>query len=93
MNVPKRHVFGDKQRIQQICMNLLSNAVKFTQDGKITVSTWFKDPRVKNRSSTSVDANAMDPDKMGKLYVKVSDTGVGIPKADLCRLFRDFQTL
>lgn len=30
VNVDKRFMFGDKQRIQQICMNLLSNAVKFT---------------------------------------------------------------
>jgi hypothetical protein len=29
---------------------------------------------------SNADSTAIIPDKMGQLYVKVSDTGVGIPK-------------
>jgi signal transduction histidine kinase len=57
VKVPKWHIIGDKQRIQQVCMNLLSNAVKFTMDGKITITAWIKEPRVKHVSATS-SANA-----------------------------------
>jgi len=46
-------------------MNLLSNAVKFTQDGKIIISCWFKEPRVKHRSFLAVETNQFDPDKLG----------------------------
>jgi signal transduction histidine kinase len=30
---------------------------------------------------------------MGKLFISVSDTGVGIPKAEISKLLRDFVTL
>ena len=30
---------------------------------------------------------------MGKLFISVSDTGVGIPNAEISKLFRDFVTL
>lgn len=34
-----------------------------------------------------------DPDRLAQLYVRLRDTGVGIPKSDQSKLFRDFVTL
>jgi len=48
LNIPKLSIYGDKQRIQQLLMNLLTNAVKFTQSGKIYVTAWIKEPRVRH---------------------------------------------
>lgn len=73
-------------------MNLLSNAVKFTQDGTIVVNAWIKEPRVRHRPAVQID-NEIDLDRMGRLYVSVKDTGTGIPKEEIPKLFRDFCTL
>ncbi len=65
---------GDVTRVRQILLNLLSNAVKFTPSGEIVL-----------RASSQPAAN-------GKRTVEivVRDTGIGIPKERLDRLFESF---
>ena len=96
IDLPKKFIFADKQRIQQCLINLLSNSVKFTQEGTISVKAWLKEPKLKHMpmvtNDYAVDQKA-DPDRMGRFYISVSDTGVGIPKEEQGKVFTDFGTL
>lgn len=65
---------GDIVRIQQILVNLINNAIKFTEKGEILVQV-----RCKGRWE---DGHI--------LQFSVKDTGVGIPKNKIHRLFRSF---
>lgn len=65
---------GDRLRIRQILINIMNNAVKFTKEGSITLS-------IRKVSDT--------PGGM-KLYYSVKDTGQGIRKEDLSKLFMAF---
>ena len=67
-------VEGDVTRLRQIVVNLLSNAVKFTHKGEIKVH---------------VSKTAQENDKV-KLLFAISDTGIGIPKDKMGRLFKSF---
>ncbi|MGN6368426.1 MAG: ATP-binding protein [Phycisphaerae bacterium] len=70
-------VNADAVRLQQIFWNLLRNAVKFTPDGgKILVST------------RNVGGNSKKP---ASILITVHDTGIGIPKKDLHRIFNAFE--
>ncbi|MDI1304764.1 MAG: PAS domain S-box protein [bacterium] len=66
---------GDPIRLHQIILNLVSNAVKFTTKGKITVS---------------VNLLHEDDDKV-IIEFAVSDTGIGIPKEKIGKIFENFQ--
>jgi len=68
------YVIGDELRIGQILDNFLSNAQKFTAVGKITLEV-LKTARVN--------------DKM-ELFFMVTDSGIGIDKADKDKLFQSF---
>lgn len=68
---------GDEIRIRQVLNNLLSNAVKYTQHGTIT----FK---IKGMQSG---------DSGFALHMSVEDTGIGIKKEDLEKLFDSFKRL
>ena len=65
---------GDSLRIRQILTNLISNATKFTERGKVELSVQRAD------------------DIGGKPSVRfaVRDTGIGIPAAQLERIFDEF---
>jgi len=65
---------GDAARLRQVLTNLVSNAIKFTDKGKITVRV------------------ARDSETVTHLLVKMSvtDTGIGIAKADQTRVFESF---
>ncbi len=65
---------GDPTRLRQVLMNLLSNAVKFTGQGWIELSV-----RVEEK-----------PDDSVMFRFTVEDTGIGIPKDQLCELFQKF---
>ncbi|MCA1903361.1 MAG: response regulator [Cyanobacteria bacterium KgW148] len=65
---------GDRQRLKQVVINLLSNAIKFTSTGEVTI-------RVELRSQIN---------SIAKIYVTVSDTGVGIPIEFQDKLFHSF---
>ncbi|MEM7530624.1 MAG: GAF domain-containing protein [Chloroflexota bacterium] len=71
----------DVTRVRQILTNLVVNAVKFTDEGRITV-------RVK-ASSIDNKSNASSPDDL-KIQFSIKDTGIGIPKDRINRLFQSF---
>ncbi|MBK5203092.1 MAG: PAS domain S-box protein [Prolixibacteraceae bacterium] len=68
-------LLGDPVRLHQIILNLVSNAVKFTTRGDITVNVRLLDE---------------DEDKVTIEFV-VSDTGIGIPKPKIKKIFENFQ--
>lgn len=68
---------GDCVRLQQILMNLLTNAVKFTTQGQV---------KLKIECVPAGRDNVM-------LCASVTDTGSGIKREDLNKLFRSFQQL
>ncbi len=72
-----RQLMGDNIRIKQIIINLANNAVKFTRKGKVTVNIGFE----------------RTAEKMINLKVSVEDTGIGIKKEDMGKLFQSFQQL
>lgn len=69
------HLHGDEVRIRQIITNILTNAVKYTKQGKVTLQVSGK-----QLSQESV-----------QLYVSVKDTGIGIRREDIGKLFDSFQ--
>ena len=74
---------GDDNRLMQVITNLLSNAVKYTDKGRITLSI------KRNRGM----GKEVDDSSNIWLHVEVSDTGIGIRKEDLSRLFYSFERL
>ncbi|MEO0091197.1 MAG: HAMP domain-containing sensor histidine kinase [candidate division WOR-3 bacterium] len=79
---------ADKDRLFEVMANLLDNALKFTPSGgtiKISVkSVLGKDKELIKRGAV--------PDQK-YIQVTVADTGPGIPKKDLSRIFRKFERL
>ncbi|MCL2821710.1 MAG: ATP-binding protein [Firmicutes bacterium] len=67
---------SDEQRLAQVITNLVENAVKFTpEEGKITLSAKLIDK--KNTTCT--------------IQIDVADTGIGISKEYIDKLFKSFQ--
>lgn len=68
-------VFADKNRITQVIFNLLSNSVKFTEKGSVEIM-------IKSERDTTTDTTYV--------IVSIKDTGQGIDKDILPRLFTKF---
>ncbi|MBA3890671.1 MAG: GAF domain-containing protein [Gemmatimonadaceae bacterium] len=76
---------GDSQRVRQVLVNVLANAVKFTpRDGTVSVSSG----RVDDTSITAILA-AGGP----WAFIRVSDTGIGIPAERHAEVFEPFVQL
>ncbi len=71
------HLYGDEKKIVQILNNLISNAVKFTNEGKIELLISCK----KQLSDTA------------NIEFHVSDTGIGVKKEDIPKMFETFRQL
>ena len=67
-------VEADKERIIQVISNLLSNSLQFTKEGRIAVDVGL----------------TIDDEKSRKVIVTVSDTGSGIDREIVPRLFTRF---
>lgn len=71
---PDINVYSDNKKINQIFMNILGNANKFTENGQIEVTA----------KTQPVDENTIS------LITEISDTGVGISKSDLEKIFEPY---
>ncbi|MEH2367945.1 MAG: ATP-binding protein [Nostoc sp.] len=74
-------IVGDITRLRQVLINLISNAIKFTETGSIEVSVIIRKNSDINHSS------AANPDE---IQFSIKDTGIGIPRDRLERLFKAF---
>lgn len=66
---------GDEMRLSQILMNLLSNACKYTENGTIIM-------KIREHRKTADTA---------ELFFSVKDSGIGIRKEDLEKVFSSFE--
>jgi signal transduction histidine kinase/CheY-like chemotaxis protein len=69
------HLTGDAMRLRQILVNLIGNAVKFTAQGEIAIN---------------VECKGQGGEAYNLLFT-VTDTGIGIPKEGIEKLFKSFQ--
>lgn len=67
-------VKGDPGRFRQVMNNLISNAVKFTEQGEIIIEFEMLE----------------EVNGFGIIQCKISDTGIGINKEDMKKLFKPF---
>ncbi len=69
---------GDMAKVKQIVLNILTNAAKYTDKGEISFTV-----NCINRPETNTSL----------LYISVKDTGRGIKKEDVERLFNKFERI
>ena len=69
-----KYLIGDELRLTQIFNNLISNAVKFTTIGHIAVEASL----------------IREEDELVELFFMVVDTGIGIAKENMDKLFKKF---
>ncbi len=70
-------LYGDEIRLKQVITNLLTNAVKYTEKGDVEFEL-----KLEEKLEDCV-----------RLQVSVTDTGIGIRKEDMARLFEPFDRL
>jgi signal transduction histidine kinase len=71
-----REIRGDETRLRQILLNLLSNAIKFTKSGGVSLHV----------STHSIDSES----NFAELEFEVRDTGIGMSREEISRLFMPF---
>lgn len=71
-----RQFIGDPNRIKRVIMNLLGNSIKFTDQGHVAVN---------------VKALSQQGDQI-QLRIDVQDTGAGIPRDKVAKIFERFET-
>jgi len=73
-------VLGDREKLKRVLNNLLSNALKFNRrKGKVIIE--------------ARESRARSKEGAGFIEVCISDTGCGIPKSDIPRVFEKFRRL
>ena len=70
-------LFGDEIRIKQVITNILTNAVKYTKEGGVTLNVTYR---------------PIDEERL-LFCVSIADTGIGIKKRDLRKLFSAFERI
>ena len=76
-------IYTDAQRLIQIINNLLSNAFKFTEQGEIKLDI--------SRPNEALEFSNQGLKAANSVMIKVTDTGIGIPKDKQKVIFEAFQ--
>ena len=87
--IPEK-IRADKRKLKQIMYNVLSNAVKFTPDGgEIHLSAEMISDIVSRNLEKEKKSTSQIPHSAIK--ISISDTGIGLRKEDLERIFNPFE--
>lgn len=70
-------LYADDVRLRQVLINLLTNAVKYTKNGQVALRIYVEEVKGEN----------------AVVRYEVSDTGIGIKKEDLDKLFSSYERL
>jgi signal transduction histidine kinase len=90
-----RAIWADERKLKQIVYNLLSNAVKFTPDGgeiRLAADLAQSSKLKAQCKSGSFQLSASDFERHRDcVKLSVKDTGIGLKKEDLVRIFNPFE--
>lgn len=75
---------ADEERFNEIMINLVGNALKYTDQGSITIELDVKKKKAPQYA---------DNDNTSFVWISIVDTGRGIAKEDMSRLFKKFGKL
>ena len=67
-------MLGDPGRLRQVLINLINNAIKFTEKGEVVVDVFLE----------------TETEKTVTVHFNITDTGIGIPREHMDRLFKSF---
>ena len=77
--IDQPHIRTDRGKLKQILINLVGNAIKFTDQGRVTIGI-----------SVETKPIAGAPAHGTRFAISVQDTGAGIPRNQLDRIFEKF---
>lgn len=83
-----RQLYGDPLRLQQILINLINNAVKFTQQGHVAIKIYVVPGKEANSNPVGDQSNSEL--QAIELQFSVIDTGIGMSREQMTRLFQSF---
>lgn len=81
-------VVGDMTRLRQVLANLIGNAIKFTSRGSVNISITQK--VISHYLRCNLNSHNEETQLLRTLQFAVKDTGIGIPRDRLHRLFQPF---
>jgi signal transduction histidine kinase/CheY-like chemotaxis protein len=83
-----RYVRTDEVKLRQVLINLLSNAIKFTKAGSVSLKVKIKSEQ---QTTNNIDTQATSRRvKQTTITFEIEDTGSGIAKEELDKLFQPF---